>query len=186
MSFKAAMFFIVLSDANTCPPSLKLLTLTTPTSIAEPLGTSGSHLLHKSTSLPKHPEQGVSSQVGDFIPNSPTTSPSILTTVQHQLEVSELKKKQRIAQSEARGRVLETEAAQDAALLNLATQGLPMPNAPSADTANTTSEHSPHSVLKISRELAGVSAEDVNDIYTGKFEPWNLIHLHPVRGPSYI
>ncbi|KAG6026295.1 hypothetical protein E4U40_002196 [Claviceps sp. LM458 group G5] len=55
-----------------------------------------------------------------------------------------------------------------------------MPNASSTDAANTSGEHFPL-VLKISPELASVSAEDVNDIYTGRFEPWDLIRLHPMR-----
>ncbi|KAG6046658.1 hypothetical protein E4U39_001168 [Claviceps sp. Clav50 group G5] len=37
-------------------------------------------------------------------------------------------------------------------------------------------------VRTIARELAGVSAEDIDDIRTGKFEPSNLIRLHPMRG----
>ncbi|KAG6160965.1 hypothetical protein E4U37_002148 [Claviceps purpurea] len=40
---------------------------------------------------------------------------------------------------------------------------------------------SPPLVLAVSNELAGVADEDINDIYTGKFEPWNIIRLHPLR-----
>ncbi|KAG6321822.1 hypothetical protein E4U22_001198 [Claviceps purpurea] len=37
-------------------------------------------------------------------------------------------------------------------------------------------------LLSAVKELAGVSVEDIDDIRTGKFEPWNLIRLRPVRG----
>ncbi|KAG5992480.1 hypothetical protein E4U52_002792 [Claviceps spartinae] len=60
-------------------------------------------------------------------------------------------------------------------------QSAALPNAPSTDAANTSGERFPSLVLEISRELASVSAEDVNDIYTGNFEPRNLIRLHPPR-----
>ncbi|KAG6239450.1 hypothetical protein E4U25_000750 [Claviceps purpurea] len=115
------------------------------------------------------PEQGVSSQVGDSMPNPPTTSPSILTTLQRQLKMSELK--EQIAQSVARRLAFEAEN----------TQSAPIPNDPLTDAANASGEHLPPLVLEIARELASVSAEDVNDIYTGKFEPRNLIRLHPMR-----
>ncbi|KAG6053973.1 hypothetical protein E4U17_004209 [Claviceps sp. LM77 group G4] len=135
----------------------------------------------KATEAPESqgtPEQGVPSQVGNFIPNPPTTSPSILTTLQNQLDLSERKTRiaelnLQIAQSEARRLASDADTAQSA----------PMPNASSTDVANTSGhgEHLSPLVLKISRELACVSAQDVNDIYTGKFEPWNLIRLHPMR-----
>ncbi|KAG6116487.1 hypothetical protein E4U13_001818 [Claviceps humidiphila] len=129
----------------------------------------------KATEAPESqgtPEQGVSSQVGDSIPNPPTTSPSILTTLQNQLEVS--KREVRIA--EIKNRIRQAEAQRLAF-----EQSAALPIAPSTDAANTSGEHFPSLVLEISRELDSVSAEDVNDIYTGKFEPWNLIRLHSMR-----
>ncbi|KAG5961368.1 hypothetical protein E4U56_003928 [Claviceps arundinis] len=111
-------------------------------------------------------------EVGDSIPNPPTTSPSILTALQNQLELSQREVriaeiKNRIRQAEAQRLAFEQSAA--------------LPIAPSTDAANTSGQRFSSLVLEISRELASVSAEDVNDIYTGKFEPRNLIRLHPPR-----
>ncbi|KAG5919143.1 hypothetical protein E4U61_001159 [Claviceps capensis] len=50
------------------------------------------------------------------------------------------------------------------------------------DAAGSLGEHFSLLVRTIARELAGVSVEDIDDVRTGKFEPWNLIRLHPVRG----
>ncbi|KAI1099129.1 hypothetical protein F4804DRAFT_337553 [Jackrogersella minutella] len=38
----------------------------------------------------------------------------------------------------------------------------------------------PPLVLTVATELSGVASEDVNDVRTGKMEPWNLIRLHPI------
>ncbi|KAG6093809.1 hypothetical protein E4U31_006616, partial [Claviceps sp. LM219 group G6] len=89
----------------------------------------------KATEAPESqgtPEQGVPSQVGDSIPNPPTTSPSILTTLQNHLESSQREAriaelKSLIAASEARRLAFEAENRQSAAL----------PIAPSTDAANT-------------------------------------------------
>ncbi|KAG6148333.1 hypothetical protein E4U28_004494 [Claviceps purpurea] len=35
--------------------------------------------------------------------------------------------------------------------------------------------------LTIRQVVTVVVYEDINDIYTGKFEPWNIIRLHPLR-----
>ncbi|KAG6229164.1 hypothetical protein E4U26_000509 [Claviceps purpurea] len=36
----------------------------------------------------------------------------------------------------------------------------------------------------IPRDLGGVAAEDVNEVRSGKFEPLNLLRLHPTRERS--
>ncbi|KAG6148318.1 hypothetical protein E4U37_007504 [Claviceps purpurea] len=39
-------------------------------------------------------------------------------------------------------------------------------------------------IRDIARDLGSVAAEDVNDVRSGKFEPMNLLRLHPARGRS--
>ncbi|CCE33087.1 uncharacterized protein CPUR_07010 [Claviceps purpurea 20.1] len=41
-------------------------------------------------------------------------------------------------------------------------------------------------LLSAVKELAGVSVEDIDDIRTGKFEPWNLIRLRPTVKKTHL
>ncbi|KAG6062175.1 hypothetical protein E4U17_002369 [Claviceps sp. LM77 group G4] len=131
------------------------------------------------------PQQGVPDL------SQPAPGPTALGTLQHDAEVSRLhaiiaeSNAQRIAsdaaaaESEARGVASDAAAAQSAALLALVTAS----TTNAADNAAVPpGEILPPLVLKVAREVAGVASEDVNDIFTSKFEPWNLIRLHPIFG----
>ncbi|KAG6316324.1 hypothetical protein E4U44_000778 [Claviceps purpurea] len=123
------------------------------------------------------PQQGVPLQT--TVPN-----PSHLDTLQYDAEVPRLQAI--IAESEARRVASDAAAAQSAVLLALATQS-PASTTNAANNASITpGETLPPLVLKVARELAGVASEDVHDIYTSKFEPWNLIRLHPIRGRAEL
>ncbi|CCE27310.1 uncharacterized protein CPUR_00784 [Claviceps purpurea 20.1] len=101
-----------------------------------------------------------------------------LAALNRRLEMAEVLEK--IAQSESRRRAFDQENLPTPVLANPGA-GVPS-NAPSTNSADTSGEHIPPPlVLAVSNELAGVADEDINDIYTGKFKPWNIIRLHPLR-----
>ncbi|KAG6139041.1 hypothetical protein E4U24_004540 [Claviceps purpurea] len=112
----------------------------------------------------KAPEPPVST--GKQVPPVASATEADLAALNRRLEMAEVLEK--IAQSESRRRAFDQE--------NLPTPVLANPGAgvPMVST-------SPPLVLAVSNELAGVADEDINDIYTGKFEPWNIIRLHPLR-----
>ncbi|KAG6131083.1 hypothetical protein E4U12_003901 [Claviceps purpurea] len=106
---------------------------------------------------------------------APKTSPIAPTLTLQQVEAMEL---------QTRATQAETARIQAAAERLQAETGRQLAQAPALPPADADSlgEHFPLNVRMISRELAGVAVEDIDDIRTGKFEPWNLIRLHPVRG----
>ncbi|KAG5962158.1 hypothetical protein E4U57_007249 [Claviceps arundinis] len=118
------------------------------------------------------PQQGVPHQ------GQPAAGPSTAVTLTHEAEVSRLQAI--IAESEARRIASDAAAAQSAALLALATAN----GATTAPNAAGTppGELLPPLVLQIAREMVSVAKEDVHDISTNKFDPWNLIRLHPILG----
>ncbi|KAG5944671.1 hypothetical protein E4U59_006957 [Claviceps monticola] len=92
----------------------------------------------------------------------------------------------KIAQANSRRHAFEKEIEADeqgAAIPSVTLSGAATPSATLIGTGDTIGERlTPPFFITIAKELVGVSAEDVNDIYTGKFEPWSLIRLHPSRG----
>ncbi|KAG5933231.1 hypothetical protein E4U59_006994 [Claviceps monticola] len=110
--------------------------------------------------------------------NSATTSTDGLADLERQLAMAQLRAK--IAQADSQRRAFEKENAADE-------QGATIPGAALTGTVGTIGERLTPFFIIIAKELVGVSVEDVNDIYTGKFEPWSLIRLHPSRGvrPSH-
>ncbi|KAG6047384.1 hypothetical protein E4U17_007526 [Claviceps sp. LM77 group G4] len=66
-------------------------------------------------------------------------------------------------------------------------QGSAGPGTPLTDLAETSGENWTPIVLKVHELLVGVAPDDINDVCTGKFEPWSLIRFHRTRGvrPSY-
>ncbi|KAG5935000.1 hypothetical protein E4U59_005872 [Claviceps monticola] len=120
--------------------------------------------------LSSAPGAEASPQAGTYVPNPPPAAAPMLTL--QQVELVELQT--RVAQAEA-------DRAEAEARLRLA-QGPGAPALPPTDAAGPLGEQFPLLVRNITRELADVSVEDVDDIRTEKFEPWNLIRLHPVRG----
>ncbi|KAG5944672.1 hypothetical protein E4U59_006958 [Claviceps monticola] len=130
----------------------------------------------KSTETPdpqSNTNQEVPFNTGDSS-NSATTSTDGLADLERQLAMAQLRAK--IAQANSQRRAFEKENAADE-------QGAAIPSATLTGTVGTIGERlTPPFFITIAKELVGVSAEDVNDIYTGKFEPWSLIRLHPSRG----
>ncbi|KAG6090081.1 hypothetical protein E4U31_007953 [Claviceps sp. LM219 group G6] len=132
------------------------------------------------------PQQGVLHQ------GQPAAGPATAVTLTHEAEISRLQaviaesNAQRnasaaaAAESEARRIASDAAAAQSAALLALATAN----GATTAPNAAGTppGELLPPLVLQIAREMVSVAKEDVHDISTNKFDPWNLIRLHPILG----
>ncbi|KAG6066679.1 hypothetical protein E4U32_005476 [Claviceps aff. humidiphila group G2b] len=51
------------------------------------------------------------------------------------------------------------------------------------DEAKRTEDEAKAIVRELSKELYGVKGEDIDDVRTGKLEPWNLILLYPVFEP---
>ncbi|KAG6146882.1 hypothetical protein E4U37_008393 [Claviceps purpurea] len=105
-----------------------------------------------------------------------------VAAVQRRLTIAELDRK--IAQADAERRAFEQENISNPGP-NPApkAQGAAALGAPQADPAETTGENliSPI-VIKVKKLLVGVAIDDVNDVYTGKFEPWSLIRFHRSRG----
>ncbi|KAG5966358.1 hypothetical protein E4U57_002668 [Claviceps arundinis] len=110
-------------------------------------------------------------------PTTPTTpTDDKMAALQRRLAMAELQKK--IAQANSERRAFEQENAS-----NLApkAQGSAAPGASLTDPAETTDENLNPIVIKVQKLLVGVATDDINDVYTGKFEPWSLIRFHRSR-----
>ncbi|KAG5945104.1 hypothetical protein E4U59_006388 [Claviceps monticola] len=126
--------------------------------------------------------QEVPSNTGDSS-YSATISIEEIADLERQLAMAELRAK--IAQANAQRHAFEKEIAADeqagAAIPSVTLFGAPNPSVTLVGMGDTIGERLTAFFITISKEFVGVSAEDVNDIYTGKFAPWSLIRLHPSR-----
>ncbi|KAG5998359.1 hypothetical protein E4U52_000393 [Claviceps spartinae] len=94
-----------------------------------------------------------------------------------------------IAQSNAAAAAAEATGATQPLPAQLpAQQPMPFPDNqhvnPMANNDMLPGEQFPSYIRDIARDLGSVAPEDISDVRSGKFEPMNLLRLHPARGRS--